>query len=377
MQILQVYNNMINVVFDHQIFGWQKYGGISRYFYELATKINSGGDISLEILAPRYITRYFDEENSLNIHGHFLESTNLHPRLLRSMNYFLANVKVRNFKPDIIHETYFAAMGYSKPKKTKTVLTVYDLIHEKFPEYFSKYDPTIYEKKRAIERADHILAISHHTKADLLEFYDIPEEKITVTQLGFDLQVSHSITPVIPKISPYILFVGNRGGHKNFSNLLIAYQNNKALCDNFKLVCFGGGQFTEAERYFMKSLGVSDNNLVQVTGDDGVLSQYYQNASVFVYPSEYEGFGIPPLEAMNYSCPVVCSNVSSIPEVVGQAGHYFDPLDTVDIGEKIEDILFDNQLSDHLISSGRDRLTQFSWERCAAETTSVYKKVLS
>ena len=80
---------------------------------------------------------------------------------------------------------------------------------------------------------------------------------------------------------------------------------------------------------------------------------------------------------MNYSCPVVCSNVSSIPEVVGKAGHYFDPLDTFDIGKKIEDVLFDNQISSQLISSGRDRLMQFSWERCATETISVYQKVLS
>jgi len=368
---------MINVVFDHQIFGWQKYGGISRYFYELATKINSANDVNLDIIAPRYITRYLYEEHSLNTHGHFLDNTNLHPRLLRSMNYLLANIKVRNFKPDLIHETYFSAVGYSKPKKTKTILTVYDLIHEKFPEYFSKYDPTIFEKKRAIERADHILAISHHTKADLLEFYDIPEEKITVTHLGFDLQVSPNIISKSPEITPYILYVGNRGGHKNFSNLLIAYQKNKALCDNFKLICFGGGKFTEAEHHLMKNLRISKNNLVQVSGDDGALSQYYQNASVFVYPSEYEGFGIPPLEAMNYSCPVVCSNVSSIPEVVGKAGHYFDPLDTVDIGKKIEDVLFDNQISSQLISSGRDRLMQFSWERCATETISVYQKALS
>ena len=368
---------MIKVILDHQIFGWQKYGGISRYFYELATKFNSGSDISLDILAPRYITRYFNEENLINTHGQFLEKTSLHPRILRTMNYFLANIKVRDLEPQIIHETYFAAMGYLKPKKTKTILTVYDLIHEKFPENFSKYDPTIYEKKLAIQRADHILAISHNTKADLLEFYDIPEEKITVTHLGFDLLASHHITPVIPEISPYILFVGNRGGHKNFSKLLIAYQNNKALSNNYKLVCFGGGQFTEDEHNLMKSLCISNNSLVQVSGDDGVLSQYYQKASVFVYPSEYEGFGIPPLEAMNYSCPVVCSNVSSIPEIVGQAGHYFNPLDTDDIGKKIEDVLFDKQLSDQLISNGQDRLTQFSWERCATETISVYTKVLS
>ena len=368
---------MINVVLDHQIFGWQKYGGISRYFYELALNMSSENGVSVDILAPKYINRYVYEYDKLHIHGDFIETASYHPRILRSMNYFLANRKLKSFDADIIHETYYAAMGYRKPKKIKTVLTVYDLIHEKFPKYFSKFDPTIYEKKRAIERADHILAISHHTKLDLLEFYDIPEHKVTVTQLGFDLRPSEIQAPRFPKTSPYILFVGNRSGHKNFSKLLIAYQHNKALSDNFKLVCFGGGQFKQSEREFMKTLCILDNNVIQVSGDDQLLIEYYQNALVFVYPSEYEGFGIPPLEAMSHSCPVVCSNVSSIPEVVGQAGHYFDPLDTVDIGDKIEEEIFNNELSDNLVSAGLDRLSGFSWSRCANETASVYRKTLS
>ncbi len=114
-----------------------------------------------------------------------------------------------------------------------------------------------------------------------------------------------------------------------------------------------------------------------VSGDDAVLAGYYRMASAFVYPSLYEGFGIPPLEAMSFDCPVVCSGVSSIPEVVGNAGEMFDPYDPDSIRMAIERVVSDDALRQTLIARGKERLKLFSWKRCAQETLDIYRRVLS
>ena len=117
-------------------------------------------------------------------------------------------------------------------------------------------------------------------------------------------------------------------------------------------------------------------NVKAVNGDDAKLANYYRNASLFVYPSLYEGFGIPPLEAMGYGCPVVCSNTSSIPEVVGDAAILFDPYSLDSISNAIETVLTNNHLRSSLISRGFEQIQKFSWKKCADETLDVYKKVL-
>lgn len=122
------------------------------------------------------------------------------------------------------------------------------------------------------------------------------------------------------------------------------------------------------------SLGVV-NRVETCEGNDAMLANLYTYASAFAYPSLCEGFGIPPLEAMYYGCPVVASNVSSIPEVVGDAGLYFDPMSVDDISEKLQSVLSDTQLRALLISRGKKRVQEFSWEKCTAETLKVYERL--
>ena len=145
---------------------------------------------------------------------------------------------------------------------------------------------------------------------------------------------------------------------------------------NFNLICFGGGEFTKAELTLFKELGLKENQIRQCSGDDQLLARLYTSASVFVYPSLYEGFGIPPLEAMSYKCPVVCSDSSSIPEVVGDAGEFFDPYSIESISLAIERVVESNILSNDLIRKGNDRLKLFSWDKCANETLKVYKSLI-
>ena len=145
----------------------------------------------------------------------------------------------------------------------------------------------------------------------------------------------------------------------------------------FKLVAFGGGAFSYSEKKFFREIGLSKNNIIQERGNDQKLIEAYKKASLFVYPSLYEGFGIPPLEAMSLGCPVACSNTSSIAEVVSNAGVYFDPYSVESISNTIKFILYDDSLRKELIKKGEKRIKYFSWEKCSLETYNLYKKLIS
>ena len=366
----------MRIAFDHQIFGWQEYGGISRYAYELASELSTSCKQDVAILSPLYVNKYLDHvPENLKLHGMQVPSFKYSGRVYRAINSVLIGSAIKRFDPDVVHETYFSRKGVA-PRRAKVILTVYDMIHERFPEYFSSASPTRQEKSLAVKRADHIICISEHTRRDLIEILGVSPNKTSVVHLGFSL----AIKP-IPKIAgevlsrPFLLYVGNRTGHKNFAGLLRAYANSTRLMDEFDLVCFGGGSITAKESDLINELGVPESRIRQISGDDGLLGFYYRAAKVFVYPSLYEGFGIPPLEAMNFGCPVICSNTSSIPEVVGDAAYQFDPVDYESIRKAIENVVWDKSLIKNLIDKGRRRVSCFSWERCAIETLDVYRKV--
>jgi glycosyltransferase involved in cell wall biosynthesis len=204
---------------------------------------------------------------------------------------------------------------------------------------------------------------------------DVNQEKISVVHLGFSLTEAKKVESGISR-RPYLLHVGGRAGYKNFETLLRAYAGQPALAREFDLVAFGAGDFDTKERELIGALGLSDSQVRQVGGGDSILTDLYQRAALFVYPSRYEGFGIPPLEAMSFDCPVVCSNSSSIPEVVGDAAVFFEPASSDSIANAIQSVLSNNTLRETLIARGRARIKMFSWERCAEQTLDIYRKLL-
>jgi glycosyltransferase involved in cell wall biosynthesis len=145
----------------------------------------------------------------------------------------------------------------------------------------------------------------------------------------------------------------------------------------FLLVVFGGNPFGTGELSRIRHLGLSESNVKHISGSNKVLASLYKRASAFVYPSFYEGFGIPPLEAMSFDCPVACSNTSSLPEVVGDAALLFDPEDTDAIRTSIENVLTSPEIRATLISRGRERIKRFSWDRCASETVKIYRELVA
>lgn len=366
----------MRIAFDHQIFGWQEYGGVSRYAFELAKALAYGCGQDVSIVCPLYVNQYLAEAGSRRlVSGIKVPVFPKSGRIYRAVNSLLAWPEIRRFRPDIVHETYYSARSVA-PRGSTVVLTVYDMIHERFPENFSFADPTRREKEIAVARADHVICISEQTRTDLVEYLGVLPEKTSVVPLGFALTPSDAgALPHVADVRPFLLYVGSRGGYKNFVGLLQAYASSRLIKGECDLICFGGGDFSAKEREAIGKLGSVAERVRQVAGDDGLLASYYRRARAFVYPSRYEGFGIPPLEAMSLGCPVACSNVSSIPEVVGNAAELFDPADTDSIRMAIERVVSDEARRTQLIARGTQRLTMFSWQRCAEQTLDIYQRI--
>lgn len=262
----------------------------------------------------------------------------------------------------------------------RSVVTIHDIGFEHFPEAYHWADKlyhklTIQIIKRA---ATKIIAVSHFTKEDIVKTYKIPQEKIVVVLNGYD-EDKYKVLPESKNVlkekyqidSSYILFVGRLELKKNIPRLVEAFGRFKLKYpeDKHKLVLVGtkGLTFPLVEEQIKKFN--LENEIVfpgWVGSDD--LPIFHNNADLFVFPSLFEGFGIPVLEAMACGCPVICSNTTSLPEVTGEAALMFDPLKIEEIVARMEQVLFNPEVSDSLRIKGLERVKQFSWKKCAEET---------
>ena len=361
---------MIKVVYDYQVFEWQKYGGVSRYIWELATHLAQDQAFGIKILAMLYVNEYLKQADSDLVVGFPVPKVPKTGTFKQIINANLSKLWLNFDPPDIIHNTYYKPHKLA-PKNTKLVTTVHDMLHEKFRQYFP--DPRDAQgKAESVKRADHIICVSESTKKDLIEILDVNPNKISVVYHGSSLGLDQTYSSEKKASYPYILYVGDRGGYKNFQCLLKAYACSSKLKNNFKLVCFGRSPFSPEELDLINGLELSTDQVLQVSGDDLALANYYQGASVFVYPSLYEGFGIPLIEAMSLRCPVVCSNTSCLPEVAGDAAEFFDPYEPENIADALERILYSSERAAELVKLGTQRAKKFTWQACAEQTRSVY-----
>ncbi len=254
------------------------------------------------------------------------------------------------------------------------VLTVYDMIHELFQEYFQTDKLTALYKKLLMEQATRIIAISESTKNDILKFYPhIPASKIDVVYLSYTLKEEMNNNLSLPK--RYILFIGNRSFYKNFVFFFKSIAPLLSQSSDLYLVCAGGNEFTEEERQLINQLELGEK-VIQQNFADADLGFYYRNAQCFVFPSQYEGFGIPVLESMACSCPVVLSSHSSFPEVAGNAGVYFEQENAKDLQDKVAMLLNDEIVRQAYIAKGLEQAKNFTWEKTAKECLAVYQKAI-
>ena len=369
----------MKIVYDYQIFCLQRYGGISRYFIELARNISklSNSSDEVNIASIFYINNYLKKSSeNFTIYGKKINVNKLFGKILTVPNKILSPCLISNLDPDILHHTYYIDQHDFLNFKGKRIITIHDLIDEKFPRKSLSSKALRSFRAKAIKKSDHIICISKNTQKDLIEIFNINEEKTSV--------IYHGINPPpkgtrknLSKKKKYILYVGNRGGHKNFNKLLEAFSFNKLVNRHYSLLAFGGGEFNNEETRLIKELNIPIKKIVNLQGDDILLNSLYASASLFIYPSIYEGFGMPPLEAMSHDCPVACSNTSAISEIVGDAALLFDPLSKKSISDSIQLVLFDSKLSENLVKKGREKIKEFTWEKCCMNTLRTYKKVLN
>ncbi len=279
---------------------------------------------------------------------------------------------------DLVHPTHMNSLEildhlHGKP----LVVTVHDMTHELRPESFPSRDPSAARKKIMVERADRVIAISQQTKDDLVRLYGTNPDKVDVIHHGNSLRLPENHEEISLELPQrYVFFVGARQGYKNFGNTLRALAPLMEKDADLYLVCAGGGAFRPDEVVLLQSLGIQDR-VKQMWVSDEELAVMYHRSLCFIYPSEYEGFGLPILEAYECGAPVLCAHASCFPEVAGEAALYFDPTSVVDISEKLELMCQDAALRDEYRQRGSERVKLFSWRRCAEETLACYQKALN
>ena len=293
----------MKVMYDHQIFAIQRFGGVSRYFFELSNQFEGlGASVDYKINSPLYCNDYLRSARSrLKIRGIHVPKITHSSHFYNSVNRILSPLTFRGWHPDIVHETYYSPKSVA-PFGARIVLTVYDMIHEKFTNNFSGRDKTSELKKIAVSRANHIICISENTKRDLIEVFNVPEEKISVVYLGFSFKDDNSsVKSLLEK--PYILYVGKRGKYKNFERLLKTFSLSPTLIKNFVLVAFGGGKFRPEEQKNIRELGLHEDNITQMSGSDEVLKNLYKNATAFILSFFIRGFWYSTVRSNEFELP--------------------------------------------------------------------------
>jgi glycosyltransferase involved in cell wall biosynthesis len=345
-------------------------GGIKRYFKNLISRL----PVDFE---PHLTTcRAADETDPLNprLRIHRLRRFRPQRLSLRVEKAIFSRVEDSN-SFDIAHPTYYTLLSQREISdyRCPVVITVWDMIHELYPELYPSTD-FLARKRRAIEAADAVICISENTKRDLRALYRVDEQKVSVTHLASDLDPSLIQGDERTPARPYFLFVGGRAGYKNFDGLLSAFAASASLASELTL-CVVGAPFSNAEelRIAQLRLGRRIENYGQVS--DRQLAALYQRSIALVYPSLYEGFGIPPLEAMQCGAPVIASNRSSIPEVVGNAALLVSPHQSGELTEALLTLSREPALRNSLIEKGFARARQFSWDATARQTFEVYGRL--
>jgi glycosyltransferase involved in cell wall biosynthesis len=360
----------LRVLFDTQAFRHQQYGGISRYYAELIRLLPSYGIEPVVRLPP------LDNQHAIVSglsDGRWARTLTAHP-ILRWFYYWGLGsydhvwAAIENY--DVLHRTYYA-MPWSAGKPS--VCTVVDMIPEALPHYFPEGNPHMH-KREVVRDSDLVLSISESTSRDLVRFYGCSPRQVVTVPLGIDAEAfTQQARMPHPFRRPYILFVGMRHRYKNFGRFATAAARVLAAHD-VSLALVGGGPLQDGEREVFAKAGVAER-VVQASVSDTLLPTIYKEAEMFVFPSEYEGFGLPILESFASSCPVVASRASCFPEVGGEAMEYFDPYAPDDIAQAMERVLLSPTRAKELRRLGSERVKAYSWQRTAELTAAAYNRL--
>lgn len=337
----------IKLLYDDIIYQLQQAGGISTYWKEITARIAKNEIFNVSFTKGSRLTRYLPVFSQVNI----------------------------------FHSSYYRL---NLSPQTKNVITVYDFLYELGFLKTVGSSINIFQRKIAIKQADAIICISENTKKDLLSFYpelsDHPHIYVVNLAASFtrenpeNLKLSKRLAEIADTIKRSILFIGKRVKYKNFHNTLRGFSLSSLPKQDYTLLCIGS-TLSEEEEQLINRLEIKENVLVVEKATTEELQYLYQNAAGLIYPSLYEGFGLPPLEAMSCGCPVIVSNSSSIPEVVADSGVLLESTNPECISSALEQLL-DDRIRQNYIAKGLRRSQLFSWDRAAEEHLHIYNSLL-
>ena len=356
---------------DGQIFAVQEHGGISRMFAELADQFIQDPSLGVSLEALSMVTRnhYLLSEPRLAEHLRVRPAQWQHLTVAR----YLARPH-RSTNADVVHSTFYLTRALRDFPGRPHVVTVHDMIPELFPESRRRAD-RITNKRRYVDQASHIICVSESTKADLLRIFGDVQAPISVIPHGVNPRFAPTSAKIPGFPHEYLLYVGKRDGYKDVATLINAMSH---LVDEFPgltLMLVGGGALTAQERDHIARLGLSDR-VMQRSVADIDMPAAYSGARAFVFPSRYEGFGLPVLEAMACGAPVILANSSSLPEVGGNAAVYFAAGDASGLVESARLVLSEDESASQMARAGRERALDFTWWRAAESTRDVYAQTL-
>lgn len=382
----------MKVLYDSQAFDMQTHGGVSRCFAELYAHRPAFVDASISIKETNNVyLKDLGFPEAGEVYKHFLcaKDTKL-KHFLFKLTYNLkygdfsrwdkqplinrneAKPVIKNGDYDIFHPTFYDDYFLRLIGKKPFVITVHDMISE----IFSMDHSQAKQKLAVIPKAAHIIAVSEQTKKDLVRIMNVPEEKVSVVYHGADEE------PYIPSSTAsfaeeYILYVGSRYVYKNFTAFCKSCVGILKRHPQLKIVCTGV-PFSPEEIQLFESLGIKDRMVHRFVQTRQELFDLYHYAITFVYPSKYEGFGIPILEAYKADCPVMLNCASCFPEIAGDAAVFFDlNSEKSDFEEQFETLYrLTGDERGELIQRQRERMKLYSWSKSAAQLADVYKEVL-
>ena len=380
---------MLKALYDYQIFMLQRYGGISRCFVELYKHMPDSCKATISVretenvyaLGLKGINPLGSQYENFICNCHFPGKGHLHLWLdhLKRVKYYpdynknYAQYLLEKGKFDVFHPTYFDDYFLPYLKGKPFVLTIHDMIPELYPQYFSKDDFQIVMKRKLVPLASAIIAVSENTKQDVMRILGVPEEKIHVVYHGSSFPTEGSERKYM---FPYLLFVGQRGLYKNFVPFVNGILHVLKKHRDLHVVCTGSS-FGKDEEKMLQELGLEERFHAALVKSDAEMYSLYHYALCFVYPSEYEGFGIPILEAYQADCPVLLNNASCFPEIAGDAALYFNMNSKKsDLAERLEQLLtMTSAEREDLLIKQRKRLARYSWEKSAMQMASIYESI--
>lgn len=359
----------MRILYDHQIFSLQRAGGISGYFQRLVGGILARKEDEVRV------------ELGLWPGGWRFDAAGLRQAPEDGRNFrafrFLANEATSSMARaagtwDVVHPTY-----YRTPKvglgRAALVVTHHDCTVERYPGQFRHAERIRRHKTRQFARARVILCVSQASREDLHHFYDVDPAKTLVVHHGVDHIPLAAEPPVPGPGRPRVLFVGSRANYKNFPFVVKALASDPRL-SGFDLHVAGGGPWTPEEGSLLAESGMAERVHLDPQPSDEAMAAAFQQARVLAYPSSYEGFGFPPLEALRAGTPAVVARQSSLPEVCGRAGIYFEADDFEGFREALHAACFDDTLRATALAEAPAALEPLTWDRCVERTLAAYRQ---